>query len=111
LEAQQDFFLKLLIAQLQNQDPSDPMSNTEMVTQMAQLSSVDAMNGLNASFAEVLKLQQLSSGTDLIGHQVTYSWAGLELSGTVEGITNGEAGIRLTIDGNEISLDDVKKVL
>ncbi|MHC4789753.1 MAG: flagellar hook capping FlgD N-terminal domain-containing protein, partial [Planctomycetota bacterium] len=45
---QQDLFLKLLIAQLQNQDPSDPMSNTDMVTQMAQLAAVDGMNKLNA---------------------------------------------------------------
>ncbi|MHC5033425.1 MAG: flagellar hook assembly protein FlgD [Planctomycetota bacterium] len=108
---QQDLFLKLLIAQLQNQDPSDPMSNTEMVTQMAQLTAVDGMNKRNASFSDVLKLQRLMGGTELIGHDVEYSSGVFLFGGTVESIVTGDEGIRLIVDGNEISLDDVKRVL
>lgn len=73
LAATQDRFLKLLVAQLQNQDPLNPLQNSEVTSQLAQLSTVtginklsDLVSGLSSSFAEAQSLQAAS----VIGHAV-----------------------------------------
>lgn len=109
--ADQDMYMRLLMAQLKNQAPTEPMSNSEMVTQLAQLSSLDVLNNLNASFKDVLKLQTLLSGTELLGKTVQYSLGGLMLTGTVESVVAGEDSIRLVVDGLEIGLTSVKRIL
>lgn len=108
---QQDMFMRLLITQLQNQNPMDPMSNSEMVSQMAQLTTLDGINELNASFREVLKLQQLSSGAQLVGREVEYMDGFLAQWGLVESIATRGDTIKLVINGNEIGLDSVIRVL
>jgi flagellar basal-body rod modification protein FlgD len=111
VSAQQDVFMKLFMAQLQNQDPEEPMSNAEMVSQLAQLTTLDVMNGLGASFQEVLKLQMLMSGTELLGRQVEYEQDGALQSGQVESVVNDASGVKLTVGGNEVSLDSVKRII
>lgn len=73
LAGTQDRFLKLLVAQLRNQDPLNPLQNSEVTSQLAQLSTVtginklsDLVSGLSASFAEAQSLQAAS----VIGHGV-----------------------------------------
>ena len=48
-QASQDRFLKLLVAQLNNQDPLNPMDNAQMTTQMAQINTVSGIQELNAT--------------------------------------------------------------
>jgi flagellar basal-body rod modification protein FlgD len=73
LSATQDRFLKLLIAQMQNQDPLNPMDNSQVTSQMAQLSTVTGINKLNdlvsalsGSFSATQSLQ----AAGMIGHGV-----------------------------------------
>ncbi len=103
--------MKLLIAQLKNQDPMDPMSNAEMVSQMADLTAVEGMNKLNATFGEVLRLQQLTSGVQLVGRDVEFVEGDQTLQGTVESVTTHGDSIRLSIGGYSVSLDSVLKIL
>ncbi len=56
-----DFF-NLLVAQLQYQDPSNPMSSSDFVAQLAQLSTVNGIQSLNTNFSSLLSLQQLHWG-------------------------------------------------
>ncbi len=72
--ASSDRFLKLLVAQMQNQDPLNPMDNAEVTTQMAQISTVDgiaklntSVQGLNGQFIQMQALQ----GASLVGRDVT----------------------------------------
>jgi flagellar basal-body rod modification protein FlgD len=109
--AQQDMFLKLFMAQLQNQDPEEPMTNAEMVTQLAQLTTLDVMNSMNTSFKEVLKLQMLASGTDLIGRDVEFTHGGLVYQGTVDSVLPEDDGVKLMVGGNEVALSSVTKIL
>jgi flagellar basal-body rod modification protein FlgD len=109
--SQQDFYMKLLMAQLQNQDPTEPMSNSEMVTQLAQLTTLDVMNNLNATFEEVLKLQTLMNGTQLLGKSVEYELGGLPLAGTIESVLSNNGSILLVVDGVQIGLGNVTKIL
>ena len=55
-----DGFLKLLITQLQNQDPLDPMKNEEFAAQLAQFSSLEQMQNLNESFGQLMDLNKVS---------------------------------------------------
>ncbi len=107
----QDQFLRLLMAQLKHQDPSEPMSSSEMVTQMAQLSSLEAMNGLRSSFSAVLDLQRLLGGTQLIGREVEYTLGDLPQRGVVESVSITGDAVRLSVNGYDIKLEDVTRIL
>lgn len=70
-----DDFLQLLVTQLQNQDPSEPMENKEFISQMATFSSLEQMQNMNDSMEKFLKDRQnnlLSKNAQLIGKQVTW---------------------------------------
>jgi flagellar basal-body rod modification protein FlgD len=54
-----DDFLKLLIVQLQNQDPMDPMKGTEFATQLAQFSSVEQLSNISSSLTESISANQV----------------------------------------------------
>jgi flagellar basal-body rod modification protein FlgD len=70
-----DEFLKLLMAQMRNQDPMSPMDNTQFVSQMAQFSSLEQMTSLNETMQELATSQRqaalVSTATALLGHTVT----------------------------------------
>lgn len=72
-DAIQNRFLTLLIAQMKNQDPSNPMDNSQLTTQMAQLSTVTGINQLNNSLSTLmsnLNSSQALSTANMIGHSV-----------------------------------------
>ncbi|MFS0754532.1 flagellar hook assembly protein FlgD [Noviherbaspirillum sp. 1P10PC] len=69
----QDRFMKLLITQMKNQDPLNPMDNAQVTSQMAQLSTVTGIEKLNASMSSMQSSYQASQtmqATSLIGHGV-----------------------------------------
>ena len=71
--ASQDRFLKLLVAQLNNQDPMNPMDNAQMTSQLAQINTVSGIQQLNEtmkSMATQLTALQALQGTAMIGHDV-----------------------------------------
>ena len=112
VSGQSEMYMKLLMAQLRNQDPMEPMSNSEMVSQMAQLATLDSMNKLNAGFSDVLSLYRLASGTGMIGRDVSYLADDGTLSrDTVASalVSNGTPKLHLA-GGDEISLADVREV-
>ncbi|QXL84240.1 flagellar hook assembly protein FlgD [Comamonas sp. NLF-1-9] len=80
--AMQDRFLKLLVAQLQNQDPMNPMDNAQMTTQMAQINTVTGLQQLNQTVQAMAQqfagMQQLA-GVSLIGRAVLCEGDGLTL--------------------------------
>ncbi len=61
-EMGKDQFLKLLMAQLQNQDPMEPSDNTQMIAQMAQFSSLEAINNLTTSFSQTQAYSMIGKG-------------------------------------------------
>lgn len=71
--AAQDRFLKLLVAQLNNQDPMNPMDNAQMTSQMAQINTVTGIQQLNKtmeSMASQFTAMQVLQGTQMIGRTV-----------------------------------------
>lgn len=105
-------FLKLLVTQLQNQDPLNPVNENDFASQLAQFSSLEGIQQLNTSFSSLLQLQELTQGASLVGKTVEYQPVGQ--SGTQTGkvdaaeVQNGT--LQLSIGGNLISLDQVRSI-
>ncbi len=64
-------FLKLLIAQMKNQDPTDPMDSTQYVAQLATFSQVEQAVQTNAKLDRILQSSALSQADTLIGRSIT----------------------------------------
>ncbi|NOV03165.1 flagellar hook capping FlgD N-terminal domain-containing protein [Paenibacillus planticolens] len=108
-----DDFLKILITQLQNQDPTQPLQDKEFIAQMAQFTSVEQLTNM----AGEMKLMRQSLGfvSGLIGKSITWdeidsSGATVEKSGVVESISFKEGNQYANVKGAEISLDKLKKI-
>jgi flagellar basal-body rod modification protein FlgD len=97
-DAQQDRFLKLLVAQLNNQDPMNPMDNAQMTSQMAQINTVTGINQLNEtmkSMAGQFTAMQVMQGTGMIGHDILLQSNMLSVDG---GVANGAVDLAGTAD-------------
>lgn len=69
----QDRFLKLLVAQINNQDPLNPMDNAQMTTQMAQINTVNGIQQVNETLqgmASQFASMQVLRAASLVGHEV-----------------------------------------
>src|SRR5690606_9559612 len=70
-----DAFLRILVTQMKNQNPLEPLKDTEFIGQMAQLSSLEQLTNLNTTMTEFVGGQgnsSLSDYADLIGKKVSY---------------------------------------
>lgn len=107
----QDGYLKLLVAQVQNQDPLNPVSDTDFIAQLAQFNSLSSLNSLNASFSEMLKYQQLGQGANLIGKNVKFTDAnGATQTGTVSAVLATGSNITLQVGTAQIGLNQITSV-
>ena len=88
--ASQDRFLKLLVAQLNNQDPMNPMDNAQMTSQMAQINTVSGIQQLNEtvkSLSGQFASLQVLQGASMIGHDVLTQGNALSISaGVAKGV-------------------------
>ena len=111
-ELGQGQFMQLLVAQLQNQDPMDPVSQEDTIAQLAQFSTLEGVEKLNANFSSFMKLQQLTSGSDLVGK--TVEWVdkdGAHQQGQVESISVQDGVLQVKIGDKQIPLENVVSVL
>lgn len=77
-----DRFLKLLVAQMQNQDPLNPMDNAQVTSQMAQIQTVNGIDSLNTTVkglnTQFLQMQALQ-GASLVGRDVSIEGKGMDI--------------------------------
>ena len=120
-------YMRLLVTQLQNQNPLEPMDNGDLTTQLATFSQLEQMENqsvqlesLNSNFEKVLVQTYLGQGTSLIGKNVTFHIAdengevvlnevGLpkEYSGQVDGVRLSDGQVFLNVDDYVLGLDAV----
>jgi flagellar basal-body rod modification protein FlgD len=101
-----DRFLSMLVAQMRNQDPLNPLDNAQVTSQMAQLSTVEGIENMNRTLqalADSLGVDQLAQAANLIGHSVLVPGNTVNLSDGA-----GVFGINLenTSDSVQISIFD-----
>lgn len=116
-----DDFLKILMAQIQNQNPLDPMKDKEFISQMTQFSSLEQMTNMSQSFQSFMDNQSLPpliQYSGLIGKEVTYPIYDQEtgrLDRREEDIVqsvnqiDGKTYLEL-ISGSTIAVEDITKV-
>ena len=78
-----DTFLKLLVAQMNNQDPLNPVDNSQITSQMAQISTVTGISNLNSTVGQMvseLQQSQAMQSASLSGHVVLVPGSSLELA-------------------------------
>jgi flagellar basal-body rod modification protein FlgD len=104
-ELGQNDFLKLMIAQLQAQNPLQPTNTNEYVTELAQFTQVEQTTNLaNAS--------ELSSAVQLIGHTVNFNSPAGSGSGKVQSVQSTSSGATVTVEGvSGVSLSSITQVL
>lgn len=106
-------YMKLLVTQLQNQNPLEPLDNKDMTAQLAQFSQLQQIEGLNTSFGKMLESVQRTYASSLIGREVSFKATAADGSietatGDVEEVTIGNAGqIILTVGNQRVDLADV----
>ncbi len=101
-------FLKLLIAQIQNQDPMKPMEDTQFIAQMAQLNAVEQLTAMNNQLTEFLNAQALSQASALIGKTVeAMAPDGSVINGIVQEVRIQQGKPILVVNGKSVSPADV----
>jgi len=96
-------FLRLLVAQMKNQDPTNPMDSTEYVAQLANFSQVEQSVQTNAKLDRLLQSSALAQADSVIGRTVTS--ADGETSGTVASVRLASGGlIAVLASGKEVAI-------
>ena len=105
-------FLTLLAAQFKNQDPLEPMSSQDMLTQIAQLTSVSELTQLNRNFEAMATGYTVTDVAVLLGRRV--EWADTETgdikSGVVTKVQIGEGGWEVCIGDEAVSIHNIVAV-
>ena len=108
-ELGKDDFLKLLITQLSNQDPTSPMENTEFISQMAQFSSLEQMTNMSTSFSKMASFINSSEAASTLGKTVELNVGDASVTGIVEGATRGE-NPQVLVNGMYYSMDKIAAI-
>ena len=107
----EDDFLKLLATQLSAQDPMQPTDDTQFISQMASFSSLQQMSTLNTNFTSFATSQKAAEAPSYLGKEVSVTDAtGNAVTGVATAYHVDSAGVTLTINGSDYSLDSVTGV-
>jgi len=111
-------FLQLLITELQNQDPLNPMDNSELVQQLGQIREIGATNLLTETLNTFLDGQKLTTASGMIGKRiVALSDAGEEVQGIVERVSvepgkgDGRGDLRIYVGEQSIGLTNIREIV
>ncbi|UWU78904.1 flagellar hook assembly protein FlgD [Bradyrhizobium huanghuaihaiense] len=99
-------FLQLLVAEMKNQDPTNPMDTSQYMSQFAQLSTVEQAMQTNTKLDALLSSQSLSQADALIGKTVSFTDStGATFSGKVKSISiNGDGSIATLENGTKVAV-------
>ncbi len=106
-----DDFLKMLITQLQYQDPTNPMDSDQLLNQISQMQSLQSNLSLSDSIKSLTLSQQLTSATSFLGKQVTGTdGSNKKVSGTVSSVVVDSGTTYLSIGDSRMPLANVTNV-
>ena len=108
-----DDFISLMVTQLQNQDPTSPTSNSELLQQMSQIGQLQSQNDLQSSLKSLVLQNNIGSASSMIGKVVAGadSSTGEAITGKVNGIAVAKGAVTLKLDsGATISMSNVTSI-
>ncbi|MCU1405992.1 MAG: flagellar hook capping protein [Glaciihabitans sp.] len=110
-EMDSELFMKLLITQLRNQDPSSPMDTNEMITQTTQLATMEKLNTMADTSTESFSLQMRTVAAAYVGSTVSYLDAdGATVTGVASAVSFVDGIPTVTVGDAVIPLDQISGV-
>ncbi len=113
-----DQFLNLMIAELQNQDPLDPLDNSEMLQQLTQIREIGSNDRLTATLDAVLSGQNLATASGLIGKEIRALTDNAEnIEGLVDRVTiqvdneTDKRSLKVHVGQHSVSLENIREVI
>ncbi len=106
-----DAFLKLLVAQLKYQDPTNPADASQITAQSAQLTMVDRLNEMAESFQSANALARMSLASSLVGKDVSFLDNGAYVWARVDGVSIDGDDVILSAGGRAVPFEAVGAVL
>lgn len=104
-------FLQLLVTQLKNQDPTDPMKNQDFIAQLAQFSSLEQMNNVASGMGQVSLSNSIGTAVSLIGKSITaLDPNGNQITGVVSGMKMIQGKANVLIGDQLIDLGSIQSV-
>ena len=108
---QMDDFLQLLTSQISNQDPLEPMKDTEFISQMANIASLEQMQQFTEGFEMFASSQKDMIAQAYLGKMVNISEDGLEVSGLVDSVEKDSDGeVFVTVAGKNYLPANITRV-
>ena len=114
-----DQFLRLMITELQNQDPLNPLDNTQMLQQITQIREIGANDRLTETLSAVLTGQNLSTASGLIGKEIdALSDSGEAVAGIVDRVSvetddndSAKRVLRVHVGGQSVQLNNIRQIV
>lgn len=105
-------FLRLLVTQLSNQSPLDPVSNEDFVAQLAQFSALENAQSTNERIGSILDLERLGQGAELVGRRVSYldPASGERLPGTVSAVEVVNGSVIVDLGGTQVPIQNIVRI-
>lgn len=108
-------YMKLLVTQLQNQNPLEPMNNDQMSAQLAQFSQLEQLENMNSRFADVLHSLDGAQASNLLGKQISFQPEHSDglmppVEGIVSEIQKRDDDIHLFVGNYQVKLSDVLSI-
>jgi flagellar basal-body rod modification protein FlgD len=108
---QMEDFLQLLTSQISNQDPLEPMKDTEFISQMANIASLEQMQQFTKGFESFADSQKDMVAQAYLGRIVSITEKGSEVSGLVESVEKSENGaISVLVSGKNYDPQNITRV-
>ena len=105
-----DDFLKILVTQLQHQDPSAPLEDKEFIAQMAQFSSLEQMTNMSQGFAKLSGLLASSEASGFLGQHVTIADGDKTITGMVTEVIRGDSPL-VGVNGQYYNVEQIQKIV
>jgi len=106
-----DQFMQLLMAEMENQDPLDPVQDKDFMAQITQINSLMEMDKVSTNMQTLTLSNQMIQAAGLIGKEVSYANAdGTTKSGVVSGVTYQGSSISVTVGDTQVDLSDITGV-
>ncbi|HUW39622.1 MAG TPA: flagellar hook assembly protein FlgD [Rectinemataceae bacterium] len=105
-----DDFLKLLITQLQYQDPTSPVDDKQFISQMASFSSLEQMTNMSQNFQKLSGLLASSNATQMLGKTVQIDDGASKVTGVVDKVVRGDSPL-IGVNGKLYDFAQVETVI
>ena len=104
-------FLQLLVTQLQHQDPIEPVDQENFMQQLASFTTVEEIEKLNLRFDEMLRVQELSQGYDLVGRDVRFLEANQLTTGKVDEVQFEDGQVMALVEGRQVPVSSITSII